>query len=57
MIFTCRKDIVDRKLIHFDTRQYPHIVWRNLEEFKSQLEDRIGAVIGDGPHKDSNSHD
>ena len=56
VIFTCRKDIVDRKLIHFDTRRYPHIVWNSPEELKMQLEDRIGAVIGDGPLKDRNSH-
>ena len=51
VIFTCRKDIVDSKLIHFDTRQYPHIVWNSPEELKMHLEDRIGAVIGDGPLK------
>ena len=55
VIFTCRKDIVDRNLLHFDTRQYSHIVWNYPEELKTQLEDRIGAVIGDGPLNDRHS--
>ena len=49
VIFTCREDMVDH--LHFDTRQYPHIVWNSPEELKRQLEDRIGAVIGEGPLK------
>ena len=30
VVFTCRKDTL--KNIHFDTRQYPHIVWETPEE-------------------------
>ena len=47
VIFTCRKNALER--IHFDTRQYNHIVWRNPDELRQRLEERIGAVIGYGP--------
>ena len=47
VIFTCRRDMLDE--IHFDTRQYPHIVWEQPEELRQQLAKRISAVIGDGP--------
>lgn len=48
VIFTCRKDIIER--IHFDTRQYPHIVWEDHAELRKSLTDRIWAVIGEGPN-------
>lgn len=35
--------------LHFDTRQYNHIVWQTPSELCEQLSMRIGAVIGDGP--------
>lgn len=35
--------------IHFDTRQYNHIVWDTPEHLRSLLKARIGAVLGDGP--------
>ena len=47
VIFTCRENIFGK--IHFDTRQYNHIVWRNPDELRRKLEVRIGAVIGYGP--------
>lgn len=49
VIFSCRKDVVDK--IHFDTRQYNHIVWEagKLDEFRRRLTTRISAVVGDGP--------
>ena len=51
VVFSCRKDCVDK--VHFDTRQYNHIVWEaeKLDEFRDRLTKRIGAVIGDGPRK------
>jgi len=49
VIFTCRK--TDLNDVHFDTRQYNHIVWENSDDLRKQLEERITAVIGDGPHK------
>ena len=50
VIFTCRKK--DMNKVHFDTRQYPHIVWEDAEDLRNQLEKRIAAVMGDGPHRD-----
>ena len=49
VIFTCREDSFEK--IHFDTRQYSHIVWRNPEELRLLLTRRISAVLGDGPKK------
>lgn len=49
VFFTCRKDVLDQ--IHFDTRQYNHIVWTEYADLHKQLADRISAVIGDGPNK------
>ncbi len=47
VIFTCRSDKIDA--LHFDTRQYYHIVWSNPKGLCNSLTNRIGAVIGDGP--------
>ena len=49
VIFTCRKGDIGH--LHFDTRQYNHIVWENAEDLRKQLEERITAVMGDGPLK------
>jgi hypothetical protein len=35
--------------VHFDTRQYNHIVWDTPQTLRALLKARIGAVIGDGP--------
>ncbi len=53
VIFTCRRDVLDS--VHFDTRQYNHIVWEKPEELRKNLTDRIDAVIGDGPRRSDNS--
>jgi hypothetical protein len=37
--------------VHFDTRQYNHIVWDTPQTLRNLLKARIGAVIGDGPLK------
>ena len=47
VIFTCHADMF--KDLHFDTRQFNHIKWKNPEELKEKLVNRIAAVIGDGP--------
>ncbi len=49
VIFTCRKDLLDD--LHFDTRQYPHIAWEEgkMDEFQTELQNRIVALIGEGP--------
>lgn len=51
VIFSCHKDAIEK--VHFDTRQYNHIVWeaKKLDEFRDRLTKRISAVIGDGPRK------
>ena len=49
VIFTCRKE--NEKNLHFDTRQYNHIIWESEKDLKTQLENRIGATVGDGPLK------
>ena len=49
VIFTCRKDLLHE--IHFDTRQYNHILWTEPDELRMTLAHRIIATVGDGPHK------
>lgn len=51
VIFTCRKDLLDQ--LHFDTRQYNHIVWTRPEDLRKALKNRITAKLGDGPDKPS----
>lgn len=44
VIFTVRLGDLDR--VHFDTRQFNHIVWEAAEDLRTGLENRIGATIG-----------
>ncbi len=44
VIWSCRKD--DLKNIHFDTRQYNHILWEDGEDYKETLYNFICAIIG-----------
>jgi hypothetical protein len=46
VIWSVRKDLVD--FVHFDTRQYNHIVWSSPEELAEKLYNRVAAVIGEG---------
>ena len=48
VIFTCRNGMIDE--VHFDTRQFNHIVWNNPEDLRERLENRIRRVIGEGPN-------
>lgn len=48
VIFTCRKNAL--KKVHFDTRQYNHIDWADVEDLRKRLAERISATIGDGPN-------
>lgn len=43
VIWTCHEDAVEN--LHFDTRQYNHIVWQEPEDLRSQLIDRIAATL------------
>jgi nucleoside 2-deoxyribosyltransferase len=47
VIWTCKETSLGD--LHFDTRQYSHIVWKAPAELFTQLKNRIGATIGDGP--------
>ena len=47
VIWTCKHTSFDD--VHFDTRQYAHIVWKTTDDLYAQLKARIGATIGDGP--------
>jgi hypothetical protein len=47
VIWTCRKDQIER--CHFDTRQYNHIPWSNVDELREKLKDRILSTIGQAP--------
>ena len=47
VIYTCRGDMVDK--LHFDTRQYAHIVWDTPEFLRGELKNRIIARLGEGP--------
>ena len=46
---TCHKNSIND--VHFDTRQYNHIVWEKPEDLRKKLAYRISAEIGDGPKK------
>ena len=52
VIFCCRKDRLEE--VHFDTRQYNHIVWETPGDLRDQLTKRIAAVLGDGPNRPPN---
>jgi nucleoside 2-deoxyribosyltransferase len=43
VVWTCREDEVAN--LHFDTRQYNYIVWKDAEALRQKLRHRIGAVI------------
>ena len=44
VIWTVRADRLD--YVHFDTRQYAHIVWSDPADLQNMLYKRIGATIG-----------
>ena len=43
VIFACRKDCM--KHLHFDTRQFVHIDWKDPEDLRGRLSQRINAVV------------
>lgn len=47
IIFTCRADMIAH--VHFDTRQFAHVIWDTAEDLRAKLSNRISATIGDGP--------
>jgi hypothetical protein len=42
--WTVREDDVGK--VHFDTRQYNHLVWKSLDELEDQLYFFICAIVG-----------
>ena len=48
VICTCRRDMADK--LHFDTRQFNHILWQTPGELHEGLKNRILEVIGAGPN-------
>lgn len=47
VVWTCRADLIAE--VHFDTRQFNHIVWETPADLRKRLSDRIRATIGQGP--------
>jgi nucleoside 2-deoxyribosyltransferase len=47
VIWTCKETSKDD--LHFDTRQYAHIMWKDAADLYAQLKSRVGATVGDGP--------
>lgn len=47
VVRSCRKDIIDENKLHFDVRQYYHVVWETVDELRDGLEKRIRALIGE----------
>jgi nucleoside 2-deoxyribosyltransferase len=43
VIWSCQKE--DMKNVHFDTRQYNHIIWDNEDDLCKKLEGRLKATI------------
>jgi len=43
VIWTCNKEDVDK--LHFDTRQYNHIIWEKPSDLCNKLKNRINAII------------
>lgn len=43
VIWTCSKNDIGN--LHFDTRQYNHIVWETAEELREKLKNRIMATV------------
>jgi nucleoside 2-deoxyribosyltransferase len=39
VVWTCRES--DFKEVHFDTRQYPHIIWNSPEDLTEKLYERL----------------
>lgn len=51
VIWTVRQDVMEAGVLHFDTRQFAHIVWKDAADLRSQLSKRISATLSDGPNK------
>jgi nucleoside 2-deoxyribosyltransferase len=43
VIWSCREE--DMENVHFDTRQYKHVVWKNEQDLYEKLKDRIMGTV------------
>ncbi len=43
VIWCCREDEI--KMVHFDTRQYSHVVWSDAADLRTKLEARIRGTV------------
>jgi hypothetical protein len=50
VIWTCRSDRQAQDM-HFDTRQYNHMLWENSADLREQLYYRVVATIGPNIHR------
>lgn len=46
VVWLCRKKEADENKMHFDTRQFNHILWTDVTNLKEQLSERVLATIG-----------
>ena len=51
VIWCARQDVIDAKVLHFDTRQFAHIGWKDADDLRERLTHHIAATLGDGPLK------
>lgn len=51
VIWCVQEDVINANVLHFDTRQFAHIVWKDAADLRQQLSRRISATLGDGPAK------
>ena len=43
VIWTCKES--EENKLSFDTRQYPHILWKNKEDLVDKIKKRLLAII------------
>ena len=46
VIFCCKDEEEQIKSMHFDTRQYNHVLWKDIDDYRDKLEKRIKGTIG-----------
>ena len=49
VIWTCQDDDERKKALHFDISHYNFIFWKDPEDLRTRLRDRILALFGEGP--------
>jgi len=49
VIWMCRDE--DKDKLHFDTRQYNHILYTDPADARKKLRHRIVAMLGEGTYK------